>query len=58
MQSGHFILHKDQVHEISFPVDQVTDEVAKHFSIEKIVDAKNYEKTNPNWRPFVVCRRK
>jgi SAM-dependent methyltransferase len=54
----HFILHKDLVHEVSFPVDQVTDEAAKHFSVEKIVDAKNLEQSNPNWRPFIVCRKK
>jgi SAM-dependent methyltransferase len=53
-----FILHKDIIHEVSFPVDQVTDGAAKHFSIEKIVDAKNLGKDNPNWRPFVVCRKK
>ncbi|MDB5178468.1 MAG: Methyltransferase type 11 [Patescibacteria group bacterium] len=55
---GHFILHKDPVQEVSFPVDQVMDEAAKRFPIEKIVDAKNLEQSNPNWRPFVVCKKK
>lgn len=54
---GRFVLHKDLVSEISFPVDQVSDEVAKNFSIEKIIDAKNLEKDNPNWRPVVICKR-
>jgi len=55
---GYFILHKDPVQEVSFPVGQVTDEAAKHFSIEKVIDAKGLEQSNPNWRPFVVCRKK
>ncbi len=53
-----FALHEDLIHEISFPVNQVTDEVAKSFTIEKIVDAKDLDEENPNWRPFLVCRKK
>jgi SAM-dependent methyltransferase len=53
-----FILHKDPVQEVSFPVEEVMDEAAKHFLIEKVVDTKNFERNNPNWRPFIVCRKK
>lgn len=55
---GRFILHKDSIQEVSFPFDQVKKEAAKHFLIEKILDAKNFEQSNPNWRPFVVCCKK
>ncbi len=55
---GRFALHEDLIHEISFPVDKVTDEVAKSFTIEKIIDAKDLDEENPNWRPFFVCRKR
>lgn len=55
---GRFTLHKDLIHEISFPVDQVRDEVSKLFTIEKVVDAKNLDEQHHNWRPVFVCRKK
>jgi SAM-dependent methyltransferase len=54
---GHFVLHKDLIHETSFPVDQVINEASKLFTVEKIIDARGLDEESPNWRPFLVCRK-
>ena len=54
----HFILHKDVIHEASFPLKQVLSEVEKSFEIMKVVDRNGLDEKNPNWRPFVVCRKR
>lgn len=55
---ARFSLHQDAIDEVSFPVDQVKDEVSKLFAIEKVADFRNNPESDPNWRPFLVCRKK
>lgn len=52
---GRFALRQDTIYEISFPVEQVRTEVEKNFTIKNIVDSKNLDTSNPDWRPFFVC---
>lgn len=55
---ARFSLHQDAIDEVSFPVDEVKGEVSRLFKIEQITDFKNNPESDPNWRPFLVCRRK
>lgn len=55
---GRFSLHEDTVYETAFLLEQVKTEVLKSFDIKEIVDANGLDKTDPNWRPFLVCVKK
>jgi SAM-dependent methyltransferase len=56
--NDQFEFHQEDIYEISFPVEQVKEEVSKQFQILEIVNNKNLAEDNPNWRPFFVCRKK
>lgn len=53
---GRFRLHRINVHEKTFPMQQVLDEAGKSFRVREIVGTAGLEKDNPNWRPSVVCQ--
>lgn len=54
-EDGNTILHQDTIREKSFPVEQIQSELAKHFTVRAVVDAKGLSPDNPNWRPFFIC---
>ena len=55
---GRFSLHEEPIDEVSFSVEQVKDEVSKHFTVEEVVDFRGLDASNVNWRPFFVCKKK
>ncbi|HTE22185.1 MAG TPA: class I SAM-dependent methyltransferase [Candidatus Limnocylindria bacterium] len=57
-KDGRYALHQDMIHEVSFPVEDIQKELSELFTVEDIVDVRNLEPTDPNWRPFFVCRKK
>jgi len=57
-QGNQFVLHEEVIPEVSFPVEDIQKELEENFTVEDIIDVRNLEPTDPNWRPFFICRKK
>ncbi len=58
-KSGNvFELHQEDIYETSFPVEQIKNELIKSYDVLEIANDRNLSAEKPNWRPFLVCRKK
>jgi SAM-dependent methyltransferase len=57
-KGDQFMLHQEVIPEVSFPVEDIKKELSELFTVEDVVDVRNLEPSDPNWRPFFICRKK
>jgi SAM-dependent methyltransferase len=57
-KGDRFVLREEVIPEVSFPVEDVQNALSELFTVEDIVDVRNLEPSDPNWRPFFICRKK
>jgi SAM-dependent methyltransferase len=57
-KGDRYVLREEVIPEVSFPVEDVQAALSELFTVEAVVDVRNLESADPNWRPFFICRKK